>query len=90
MHEAHQKIKKEKKPEYLFNKISAEFQHRTRLAEGNGIREIEKVKHEERRKSLIPRGIRTWNALPVAIRKIQNLTEFKTELKAFLMYQVEI
>ena len=84
------KIKKEKKPEYLFNKISAEFQHRTRLAAGNGIRETDKVKHEERRRSFIPRGIRAWNALPVTLRKLQNLREFKKELKCYVKNQVEI
>ena len=84
------KIKKEKKPEYLFNKLSGEFQHRTRLAAGNGIKEIDRVKHEERRKSFIPRAIRTWNALPVTIRKIQNMREFKKELKMFVKNHVEI
>ena len=84
------KIKKEKKPEYLYNKISAEFQHRTRLAVGNGIRETVKVKHEERRRSFIPRGIRNWNALPVAIRRIQNMKEFKKELKVFVRNNIEI
>ena len=84
------KIKKEKKPDYLFNKMSTEFQHRTRLATGNGIRELDRLKHEERRKSFIQRGIRSWNDLPVTMRTIHNIGKFKKELKVYVKNQVEI
>ena len=45
------KIRQDKKPVYLFDKISKEFQHKTRLATGGGIKEEEKPNSDEKKKS---------------------------------------
>ena len=67
------KIKQDRKPVYLSDKISREFQQKTRLATGNGIREAEKIKSDERKKSFIPRATKNWNSLPVSLRSQMNL-----------------
>lgn len=84
------KIKKFKKPSYLFDKFSSEFPLRTRLAEGNRIRETETIKSDERRKSFIPRATRAWNSLPVTIRNIQTLDKFKKEMKTYVKNFVNV
>ena len=41
------KIKQDRKPVYLYEKISKEFQRKTRLATGNCVKETENIKSEE-------------------------------------------
>ena len=84
------KIKTLEKPSYLHSKISTNFQKRTRLAEGNGIREVQRIKTYERRKTFLPRATRVWNSLPVAMRNIQNLNKFKREMKTYVMANVNL
>ena len=83
------KIKRDGKPTYLYRKLSAQFDPRTRLAVGNGIRGTLKIKSEERRKSFIPRAIRTWNSLPVSLRKIDKINEFKKQLNMYVKKNVK-
>ena len=84
------KIKQDRKPVYLSEKISNEFKHKTRLATGNGIRETEKVKSDERKKSFIPRATKQWNSLPVSLRSFVTLKQFKKELKVYVRRNVNI
>ena len=46
------KIKQDRKPVYLSEKISNEFKHKTRLAKGNGIRETENMVHPDSNKTM--------------------------------------
>ena len=84
------KIKQDRKPVYLSEKISNEFQHKTRLATGNEVRETEKVKSDERKKSFIPRATKQWNSLPVSLRSFVTLKQFKKELKVYVRRNVNI
>ena len=84
------KIRRDGKPTYLYRKLSAQFDPRTRLAVGNGIRGTLKIKSEERRKSFIPRAIRTWNSLPVSLRKIDKINEFKKQLNMYVKKNVKV
>ena len=84
------KVKLDRKPVYLFDKISKEFEHKTRLATSNGIKETEKIKSDERKKSFIPRATRQWNHLPVSLRSVVNLKQFKKELKVYVKENVNI
>ena len=84
------KIRQDRKPVYLFNKISKEFQHKTRMATGGGIKEEEKIKSDERRKSFIPRATSSWNSLPVSLRCISSVKIFKKELKTYVKNNVKI
>jgi hypothetical protein len=84
------KIRQDKKPVYLHDKISKSFQQNTRLAMGNGIKETEKIKSDERKKSFIPRATKTWNSLPVSLRSFVNIKIFKKELKNYVKKNVKI
>ena len=84
------KIKQDRKPVYLYDKISTEFDYKTRLATSNGIKENQKVKSDERKKSFTPRATRQWNKLPVSLRSVVNLKQFKKELKAYVRENVNI
>ena len=67
------KIKKDKKPEYLYKKMSCKFNYETRLASGNAIRTTEKIESDARRRSFVPRSTREWNAMPVKLRNIETV-----------------
>ena len=82
------KIKQDIKPAYLFEKISHEFQHKPRLATGNGIRDTVKFKSDERKKSIIPGLTQQWNSLLVSLRSFVNLKQFKKDLKAYVRNNV--
>ena len=84
------KVRKYGRPTYIYRKISEEFNQRTRLAVGNGIRETFKIKSSERRRSFIPRAIRSWNALPTSLRQVDKLNKFKKELKLYVKNNVKI
>ena len=84
------KVRKYGRPTYIYSKISEEFNQRTRLAVGNGIRETFKIKSSERRRSFIPRAIRSWNALPTSLRQVDKLNKFKKELRLYVKNNVKI
>ena len=79
------KIKKDKKPEYLYKKMSCKFNYETRLASGNAIRTTEKIESDARRRSFVPRSTREWNAMPVKLRIIETVYEFKKELRTWIL-----
>jgi hypothetical protein len=84
------KIKQDGKPVYLHEQISKEFQQKTRLATTNGIKETEKIKSDERKRSFIPRATKNWNGLPVKLRSLTSVKLFKKELKIYVQINVNI
>ena len=84
------KIRQDRKPVYLFDKISKEFQHKTRLATGGGIKEEEKTNSDERKKSFIPQAISSWNSLPVSLRCLTSVKILKKEMKTYVKNNVKI
>ena len=78
------KTKQDKKPVYLYNKISTRFNVDTRLASTNGIREVRKIKTKIGKQSFLPRTIDQWNNLPPDIRTITSLMKFKMKLKLWV------
>jgi hypothetical protein len=54
------------------------------VCEIDGIKETEKEKSDEGKKSFTPRATSQWNILPVSMRIWVNLKQFKKELKAFV------
>ena len=79
------KIRKDKKPEYLHEKLSCQFHYNTRLAAGNAIRRTEQIDSDVRWKSFVPRSTREWNLLPVKIQSMNNLKKFKKELRIWIL-----
>ena len=69
--------KHDKKPTYLYDRISTSFNVATRLAESNGIKETRKMKSNLGKQSFIPRAIHYWNRLPADVRTISKLERFK-------------
>ena len=84
------KVKSDKKPFYLYDRLGHEFSHNTRLMEGNGVRDTGKQHSELHRTSFIPRSIRDWNSLPHNIRLCTKLPEFKKRLKVWVKSNIEI
>ena len=62
------KIRKERKPVYLADKLAINFNYRTRLASSNGIRMCERLDSDMRKDSFVPRTSFEWNLLPVTLR----------------------
>ena len=84
------KIKSDRKPVYLYDKLGHEFSYSTRLADANGIRQIGRTKSDLNRKSFVPRSIEQWNTLPHNIRLSMKLTDFKLKLKEWVKSNIEI
>ena len=84
------KIKSDKKPVYLWDRIGHEFSYNTRLAEGNGVAAFGRNKKELNYESFVPRSIRDWNSLPHQIRLSMKLPEFKRKLKMWVKANIEL
>ena len=77
-------VKQEKKPSYIYDRISTSFNVATRLAENNGIKENRKMKTNLGIQSFLPRAINDWNRLPADIRTTSNLIKFKAGVKLWV------
>ena len=84
------KIKSDRKPVYLYDKIGHEFSYRTRIADAHGIRQTGRLNSELNKKSFIPRSIVHWNNLPHNIRLTMKLDDFKVKLKEWIRHNIEI
>ena len=84
------KIKSDKKPVYLYDKLGHEFSYRTRIADAHGIRQTGRLNSELNRKSFIPRSINHWNSLPHGIRLTLKLDDYKMKLKGWVKDNIEI
>ena len=71
------KIKLQGKPIYFREHFSASFPYRTRLATSMGIRRGDHSQHEVTSSSFVPRTSASWNTLPVSIRNVKTLNQFK-------------
>ena len=78
------KAKQDKKPTYIFNKISTPFHVITRLARSNGIKENWTMKSKIGKQSFIPRTTTEWNRLPPDIRSTSSLGKFKEKLRKWV------
>ena len=77
-------VKQEKKPSYIYDRISTSFNVATRLAENNGIKENRKMKTNLGMQSFLSRSINDWNRLPADIRTTSNLIKFKAGVKLWV------
>ena len=82
------KIKQERKPTYLHEKLSKVFICSTRLASSNAIKKTEKIDSDLRKDSFVPRSSTEWNSLPTKIRNLKELKNFKTELRSWIKKNV--
>ena len=80
-------IKHEKKPSYIFDRISATFNVATRFAETNAIKDSRTMKTNIGKQSFLPRTISAWNRLPVDLRTTSSLEKFKSCLKHWVQQQ---
>ena len=78
------KARQEKKPVYIYEKISTPFSVNTRLANTNGIRNEVKAKSNNARQSFLPRTVAQWNRLPPEVRTITGLEKFKPNLRQWI------
>ena len=88
------KIRQDKKPKYLFDKIDKKYPYKTRLAEeenaNNRIGETRIFEKETAQKSFIPRVTKDWNNLPNSLREITLLKMFKSKLRVWVKDTVPI
>ena len=78
------KMRKDKKPVYFYDKISTAFGYSTRLATTHGIRCNTMISTELTKNSFLNRTTETWNKLPVEIRSITTIREFKKKIKIWV------
>ena len=78
------KARLEKKPAYIYERISSPFNVNTRLANSNGIRDDMSRKSGIAKKSFFPRTVAQWNRLPPDLRSISNLKKFKLRLRQWI------
>ena len=84
------KIRQERKPVYLADKLAKNFNYRTRLAASNGIRMTEKLDSDMRKDSFIPRTSIEWNQLPVTLRNIKEINTFKEDLRSWIKSNINL
>ena len=78
------KTRQEKKPVYIYEKISTPFSVNTRLANTNGIRNEVKAKSNIAKQSFLPRTVAQWNRLPPEVRTVTGLEKFKSSLRQWI------
>ena len=78
------KIKHDKKPTYLSDKISDNFGYKTRLATSNGIRKNTMISTEVAKKSFLNRTTQIWNKMPPNLRSITSIVLFKKKMKVWV------
>ena len=81
-----------KKPEYIYQKISTDFPRRTRIASTNAIHLGPQFDFEKEltRASFRWRATMLWNDLPSEIRKLPKVNKFKISLKKWIMEYEDI
>ena len=84
------KIRKDKKPAHLYNKLSSEYNYRTRYSINNEIRQTHIPKSEIYESSFVHRAVSAWNALPTEITNISEIHKFKSNLRNWVKNNVDI
>ena len=72
------KIRKDKKPIYLYEKLSDKYAYETRFAANNEIRQVQ-----------LPHSISSWNRLPKEVTDNTNEEAFKTCLRSWVKNNIE-
>ena len=83
-------IKLQGKLEYFQDQFATDFHYSTRLATGRGIIRVEQNLHDVSKTSVVPRTTATWNMLPVHIRSLQSIPQFKKKLKPWIQENLPI
>ena len=78
------KTKNDRKPVYLYQKVSKKFAANTRLGLNNGIKDTRTFKSMLGSQSFTPRSIKQWNSLPTYIRTESSIVKFKSKLRAWV------
>ena len=84
------KVLSDQKPRYSHLKMSSEFVHRTRQATGGAIKETRIFRQDAGSSSFIPRTSKLWNSVPVEIRKVEKIDQFKKIVKQWVEKNVPI
>ena len=84
------KIRHDKKPVYLANKLGQDFSHNTRFSRENRICLNRNFEYDLTMQSFIPRATASWNSLPATIRLSPNLNIFKQQVKSWVKTNIEI
>ena len=85
------KAKKNKKPGYIFSKISQKFNKVTRIATLGGIKDFRRFESSLAQQSFLPRTVKLWNEkLPAEIRSETSINLFKKKLRAWVKKDVKI
>ena len=84
------KTKRDKRPGFLYEKISDKFGHNIRLGSTNGIKVNGEVKSDLGLQNFTHFGVKTWNKLPPLIRQAPNVQNFKKELKIWVKNSVPL
>ena len=83
------KIRKDKKPIYLYEKLSDKYAYETRFAANNEIRQVQLPQSEISRTAFVNRSISSWNRLPKEVTDNTNEEAFKTCLRSWVKNNIE-
>ena len=85
------KSKENKKPAYIYSKISHKFNRVTRLSTLGGIKDYRRFESTLANQSFLPRTIKLWNEkLPAQIRSEASMKKFKHKLKDWAKQDMKI
>ena len=84
------KIKENRKPVYLSEKISTDFNYQTRQATGSSLKVNKTPKSGTAKESFVHSSTVLWNTLPMNLRNTQKLTNFKTGLRSWVKETIPI
>jgi hypothetical protein len=84
------KIKESRKPVYLSEKISTDFNYQTRQATGSTLKISNTPKSGAAKESFIHSSTVLWNNLPVNLTNAQKLRTFKTGLRSWVKQNIPI
>ena len=82
------KIRKERRPVYLFNKLSNQFNRNTRNAKNNKIKQNQNPKSEIAESSFVNRSIVNWNKLPNELTNLTDINKYKKQLKEWVKLHI--
>ena len=84
------KIKENRKPVYLSEKISTDFNYRTRQATGSSLKINKTPKSGTAKESFVHSSTVLWNTLPMNLRNTQKLSNFKAGLRSWVKQNIPI
>ena len=85
------KAKENKKPGYIYSKISHKFNKVTRIATSGGIKDLRRFESTLAQQSFLPRTVKVWNEqLPAEIRSETSMKLFQKKLRVWVKKDVKI